>query len=117
MRFAFLISFFCTVVFAAPTDRYLYEYARKSYRKAEKDLYPNRVYSIFEPDLDKWVLTITDEKGQLAEPREALVAGSVVAGNLIGADRGQRFELGKDGEWTQVQEKALHHFWVKGGVP
>jgi len=97
---------------ADKTYLYLYDVRANNVDLASQELLPHRLYAKYEPQWDRWVMVLTDEKARLASPTEALLAGTVVKGSLLGDSNEHRYLLTVDSKWTRTDKAEVSYFWV-----
>lgn len=95
----------------------LYEHAKKKLFKSRGRLYPNRVYAVKHPKLNKWVYTKTDEAAMVREPIHALVPGAVLKGNALGMPPETHYRLTEKGTWVKTKEPVLEWYWLSNEGP
>ena len=99
-----------------PTQVYRLDWRQKK-TVAEPLKFPlkkNQVYVIRFAKLKGWRYALTDGKGNLTSPREALLPGSVLKANKIGLSGKKHFELTASGSWKESREPELYRVWVEG---
>ena len=108
MKIVFLL--FALTVFAAPKvskEKIYLALPKNRVEETRAPFIPYRVYWIYEKKYKQWIRVLSDEKGAIVEPHEALITGAVLPGPALGykpGSKNQRYE--KDGSWKETKNKV-----------
>ncbi len=80
-------------------------------------LQPERVYVVYNKDLEKRVFTITTPKGTLPEPPEGLAPGTVLPGSAIGANKRSNYMLTASAKWVPTKDPVHRRYWTLTQFP
>ena len=77
-------------------------------------LRPERIYSIFFPDLSKTYYVLTTAQGRIPDPLEVFLAGSVVRGAFIGGNPDRFYRLNERLVWESSDRTHERHLlWTR----
>lgn len=95
----------------------LYDKTRGNAEPVGSRILPRRLHTRYDETLDRWVWFLTDAKGRLPQPPEALGEGSVVAGEKMGAPGRGNFKLLEDGTWEPTPAGEEYRLTVMTNPP
>lgn len=97
---------------------FLYDFARSKSESVGTRILPRRVHARYDATLDRWVWFLSDAKGRLPDPPEALAEGSVVSGAKLGAmQKEENYKLKEDGGWAPTRAGEEYRILVMTSPP
>lgn len=108
------IFIFASTELCANEPIYRYEYRQSDSKEVERPFAAGRVHIRYDREFEQWTMVLTNSKGGLPVHGEGITDGTVLDGERIGASKGARFLLGKDGRWRPTDEPEKLRVLVKG---
>lgn len=105
---------------AAPTDfarRVELRNKRNFPELRTRPLRPEHLYVVFDEMLKRWVYALTDFRGQLPQPLEALTPGTVLDGVVLGGEPGKHYLLSTKSKWEPTTRPLQRRVWIVAKKP